>query len=572
MKVLLNYRAAVAGALTMLVFSACSGKSDDGEDGLLRFVPADTPYVFASGEPLDEEFLDAIEPYVDRILAAYRDLLTAAAAEPAADAEADGQAVGSFVTELSPLFSIDALEKAGIARDAEFVLYGNGLLPVLRVAISDPAAFEKTIAGLEDAAGEALQMVKLGDGYYRYAEGDGIRIVLGHFDETAVLTMMPAEFDEAQTRELLGLNPPAKSLAATTIIPDIRKKYGFSAHYVGYVDTQRLVDIFLDDPTTLNAALLQKAEFDFGSISESCKSEIREMAAIAPRALFGYGEISLEQISGKVVVELRDDLAKGLQGVSAAVPGLGVDQGGVLTVGASVNMQALRDFYAKRLDAIEADPYQCEYFAELQASVPKGREMLNQPLPPVVYGVRGFNAVVDTLDIAALTAGAPPEPGKVEATVVVAMQDAASLVAMGMMFSPELAALNLQPNGEAVALALPQLEAMAVNAFAAMKEDALSVAVGPAAQARVTSVLGAESLTPPPSFAMSMDAGAYYDFIATGMMVEEPAEQEPMTPEMKTATQTVLTALGDLYDRISTVVRFTENGAEVDSVVTLKDL
>jgi hypothetical protein len=121
-------------------------------------------------------------------------------------------------------------------------------------------------------------------------------------------------------------------------------------------------------------------------------------------------------------------------------------------------------------------------------------------------------------------------------------------------------------------LALPQLEAMAVTAFAAMKEDALSVAVGPAAQARVTSVLGAESLTPPPSFAMSMDAGAYYDFIATGMMVEEPAEQEPMTPEMKTATQTVLTALGDLYDRISTVVRFTENGAEVDSVVTLKDL
>jgi len=33
-----------------------------------------------------------------------------------------------------------------------------------------------------------------------------------------------------------------------------------------------------------------------------------------------------------------------------------------------------------------------------------------------------------------------------------------------------------------------------------------------------------------------------------------------------------LTALGDLYDRISTVVRFTENGAEIDSVVTLQEL
>lgn len=572
MNVLLNHRVAVGGALTMLVFSACSGKSDDDEDGLLRFVPADTPYVFASGEPLDEEFLDAIEPYVDRVLAAYRDLLASMAAGPTVGADGQNQAAASLFTELSPLFSIDALEKAGIARDAEFVLYGNGLLPVLRVAISDPVAFEKTIAGLEDAAGETLPMVKLGDGYYRYAEGDGTRIVLGHFDDTAVLTLMPAEFDEAQTRELLGLNPPAKSLAATTTIPDIRKKYGFSEHYVGYVDTLRLVDSFLEEPTTLNAALLQKAEFDFGSISEACRTEVREMAAIAPRALFGYGEISLEQISGKVVVELRDDLAKGLQGVSAAVPGLGVDQGGMLTVGASVNMLALREFYAKRLDAIEADPYECEYFAELQAGVSKGREMLNQPLPPVVYGVRGFNAVVDKVDLTALTAGVPPEPGKVEASLVVAMQDAASLVNMGMMFSPELAALNLQPNGEAVALALPQLEALAVTAFAAMQEDALSVAVGPAAETRVTSVLGAEALTPPPSFAMSMDAGTYYDFIANGMAVEAPSDEEPMTPETNAAMQEVLTALGDVYDRISTVVRFTENGAEVDSVVTLKDL
>jgi len=296
------------------------------------------------------------------------------------------------------------------------------------------------------------------------------------------------------------------------------------------------------------------------------------MAGIAPRAVFGYDEISRKQISGKFVVELRDDLAKGLQGVSAVVPGLGVDQGGMLTLGASVNMQAIRDFYAGRLDAIEADPYQCEYFAELQAGVPKGREMLAQPLPPVVYSLRGFNAVVDSLDVAALAGGAPPDPAKVEASVVVAMQDAASLVAMGMMFSPELAALNLEPNGEAVALALPQLEALAVDAYAAMMPEALSVAVGPAAQTRVTSVLGAESMAPPPSFAVSIDAASYYDFVATGMVAGAPADEEPQTPEMMAATQAVFAALGDLYDRMSTVLRFTENGAEIDSVVTLRDL
>ncbi len=575
MTALMKHRATAVGILAVFMISACSDKPESvfaDKDGLLRFVPADTPYAFANGEPLDKEFLDAIEPHVDKILAAYRDMLAAAATGPQAAAEEDSEAMASLLTELSPLFSLDGLEKAGIARDAEIVVYGNGLLPVARVAITDPAAFEKAIAGIENSAGESLPIVKLGGGWYRYVEDDDIHIILGQFDGTAVLTVMPKDFEETEARQLLGLDLPVKSLAATTIIPDLVDKYGFSNHYVGFVDTLRLVDSFLDEPTALNAALLDKAEFDFGSLSDVCRQEIREMAGIAPRAVFGYDEISRERISGKFVVELRDDLAKALQGVSAAVPGLGLDQGGMLTLGASVNMQALRDFYAGRLDAIEADPYQCEYFAELQAGVPKGREMLAQPWPPVVYSLRGFNAVVDSLDVAALAGGAPPDPATVEASVVVAMQDAAALVAMGMMFSPELAALNLEPNGEAVALALPQLEALAVDAYAAMMPDALSVAVGPAAQTRVTSVLGAESMAPPPSFAVSIDAASYYDFVATGMMAAAPTDEEPQTPEMMAATQAVFAALGGLYDRMSTVLRFTENGAEIDSVVTLQEL
>ncbi|HEX5788985.1 MAG TPA: hypothetical protein VFY03_12450 [Woeseiaceae bacterium] len=573
-----TYRAdgckALAGGLALLVFSACSGEPDAaGDNSLLRYVPADTPYVFASGEPLDDEFLDALQPHIDELLASYRELFEAAASAEADDGTPGTEAMSELFAQLSPLFTIDGLEKAGIERDAEFVFYGNGLLPVLRFEVRDAEAFEKTIAGIEGAAGDELPTAELDGNAYRYIEDEKVRVIIGLFDGTAVVTAMPATgFDDTLVRELLGFEPPAKSLAGTTVLQEIVEQYGFSRHYVGYVDSLRLVDSILDEPASLDAALLAAAEFDPATVSPVCEAEIREVAGIAPRAVIGYDEISLERIGSSFVVELREDLATGMQGLSAAVPGLGKDQGGVLEIGASLNMAAFREFYAARLDAMEKDPFECEYFADIQAGVPKAREALNQSLAPVVYGIRGFNAVLDKFDTQSLLGGQPPEPGSVEATVVVAMQDAASLVAMGMMFSPELAALNLQPNGEAVELALPELEAMAITAYAAMLENALSIAVGPAAETRVTTVLEAESKAPPPMAALSLDAATYYEFIAAAMAAEPEGDEEPMPPEMVEPMQDVMKGLGDIYDRMTTVVHFTERGMEVNSVITLKDL
>jgi hypothetical protein len=576
MTVSIKQRAACAGALAIIVLSACSGKSDDvfaEEDGLLRFVPADTPYVFASGEPLDEKFMDALEPHIDELLSAYRDMLSSLAGKQAAEDEEDAQAMAALLTELSPLFSVEGWKQAGFERDDQMVLYGNGLLPVFRAEVSDPEAFEKTLAGLEVAAGEPMPLASIDGNDYRYVGDDRFRVIIGLFDGTAVVTALPAEFDEAQTRQLLGLDLPAKSVAETTQLSDIVEKYAYTNHYTGFIDTLRLVDSFFADSTSINAALMEHLEVDTGSVSEVCRTEIRELAGLAPRTVFGYDEISLDRISGSLVVELRQDIASGLQGITAEVPGLGQDQGGVLSLGASVNMKALRDFYAAQLDAMEADPFKCEHFADLQAGVAKGRELLAQPLPPMVYGIRGFNAVLETLDIAALASGQPPDPTTMEAGIVIAMDDAAAVVAMGTMFSPELAELNLRPNGEAVALALPQVEMMGVDAYAAMVEDALSIAIGPAAESRVTSILAASSMVPAPVFAMTMDAGKYYELIAAGMSADMgDGEEQPMSPEEIETVQRVFASLSDIYDRMTTIAHFTADGAVIESVMTFKDL
>ncbi|MDX1518460.1 MAG: hypothetical protein R3288_16545, partial [Woeseiaceae bacterium] len=62
--------------MSIISLGACKeGGSGDGfaaEDGLLKFVPADTPYLFATGTPLPDDLLDKFEPRVDKVLQSYQ--------------------------------------------------------------------------------------------------------------------------------------------------------------------------------------------------------------------------------------------------------------------------------------------------------------------------------------------------------------------------------------------------------------------------------------------------------------------------------------------------------------------
>ena len=142
---------------------------------------------------------------------------------------------------------------------------------------------------------------------------------------------------------------------------------------------------------------------------------------------------------------------------------------------------------------------------------------------------------------------------------------------MGAMFSPELAALNLQPGGDPVALDLPQLQSMGISAFAALADDALAISVGEDAASKVETVLVADAVDPSPFMSFSMDAARYYSFMGDAIAAGEAGGEDMPSPEMRAATQDMMTAIADLYDRMSADIMFTENGMEVRFTETLKD-
>ncbi len=562
----------IFGIAAVLPAAARSALTD--ESGVLQHVPDDTPYIFASGAPLPDELLDELEPRFDEMLKAYqvllREIFRNSLAENSADMTVEGiQRTSALVDEVMTFFSIEGLRNAGIERESGLVLYGNGIVPVFRIDLGDADKFSAAIERMETAAGESMETAELDGNSYRYVGDEEARLIIGIFDGDAVFTIAPATLDDDALKLLLGLTPPKKNIARSGKLLQLVNEYDFSEHYIGYFDTLQMAIMFLDEPGGLNAVLLESAEYDAATLTDICREEIRDVAGIAPRIVVGYTEVSSDAMSGSMIVEMRKDIATGLSTLTSLVPGLGIDPGGLFSFGMSFNVPAIIAFIEARLDAMEADPFECEHFSELQAGVTKVRESLAQPLPPFITGMRGFNVIVDSLGDYDVASGQPPQ--QVDASVLLSMDDAQAMFMMGAMMSPELAAVDLQPDGVPVPLLLPQLQAIAQSAYAAMGETVLAVSMGTDSKTRVTEVLMSDSVEPPPVISATVDAAKYYEFIAQSSMAEpdEEGAENALSEPARIALRDAMLKVGEMYDRMIVDVRFTERGIEMDSKVTM---
>ncbi len=191
-------------------------------------------------------------------------------------------------------------------------------------------------------------------------------------------------------------------------------------------------------------------------------------------------------------------------------------------------------------------------------------------MPPFVTGLRGFK--VDIESLGDYEFGSDELPEDINASLVVAMEDAEAAYMMGTMMSPDLAVVDLQPDSVPVPLALPLLQGVAKAAYAVMTESSLAIAVGSESKTRVLEAINADSVEPPPFMSASMDAGAYYELIAQSMIEEqtEEGEENPLSESTRVALGDAMRSFGALYDRMLIDVRFTARGIEINSNVTLQ--
>lgn len=566
--------------------AACSNKDDTEKsmaafgqsDDVLMYVPADTPYAFASLESMPDDVLDKLEANSDSMFSAYetviKETLKTMATEGDLDDDEEATKMIALIGELAGLMRSDELRAAGVPRSPRVAVYGVGLLPVVRMNLSDPDAFDAKITELAQNADADLTDASVDGQTYRYAGDDEARIVIAVIGKQAVASIVPTALSETQLKSVLGLTRPAESMADTGAMQELAERYDFGPYAFGFIDVQRFAATFLDAGSGVDAELLALMEYDPAELSDVCRTEIRQAAGIAPRFVSGYTDVTTGKISSNTVLEIRSDLASGLKTLSAPVPGMGMDHGGFASFGMSLDLVAAREFYEARLDALEADPYKCEYFAEFQAGAAQGRQAMNQPLPPIVYGFNGFLAVID--DVGDIDFASQQPPTDIDARLLVANDNAEGLLAMGTMFSPELAALNLQADGKPVELNVPPFTSEFDAAFVAMTDSTLGVSVGEGSDSRLAALLSAPAANPPPFMSMSVDGARYYDYmsqiIEAGANTPGPdGSPNEVSREMQVAMSQVMSGVGDLVERITIDVTFTDRGVEMPSTLTLAD-
>ena len=568
------FRTLIGVSATVAALVSCRADVAHESEQLLQYIPAETPYVMAFTKPLPDDLMDKFEPVVDQTLSGYERILRYKVSEVMVELSREeggaekAKQLQELVDEFTSLMSVQGLRDAGIDRDSVFAIYGDGLLPVFRIELSDRDKFDATVSRLESKSPQKFQVGTVGGESYRYYDIEEARFVVATPGDSAVITIVPSTYSDERLARALGIKKPKDNVADG--LEEIRNAYDFTDHFVGFVDVEKLAASFLGDPSGLNKELLLVAEHDPEELMEECRAEFAELASVAPRVVVGYTNVNKSFLDTRMVVELREDIASGLATLPTAVPGLGADLGGLLSFGFSLDPMAARSFLEARLDAMEADPFECADLGELQASVAQGRQALAQPLPPVVYNFSGMLAHIS--DVQGMNLGTKKPPESVDASFLVAFENAQDLVNMASMMVPQVAEMNLLPDGKAKALDLPQLAEIADKAFVALSNVGISVAMGEGSAENSEAMLVADVEMPPPFVSFSMDSKRYYDFVGDALMQEnetEDGESEPLA--LRTAMRDVMVSSGELYERVSVNVHLTERGVEIGSRMTLSD-
>ncbi|HWX66183.1 MAG TPA: hypothetical protein VNZ27_07085 [Rhodanobacter sp.] len=484
----------VALGFAGVMLAACGHKDKDAP---LAFVPADTPYVVANLDVIDDSTRKALLAQADAQLPAQMAQLDATADRMAAKDPDGARLLHALRDEFNGKTVETFAQSAGLNLKGYSALYGLGLAPVLRFQLSDPKAFEGFISRLETAYGKKLDLANIDkQGYRKYVfAASGTEMILAMVDKQAVAALLPADASTPLLRQALGLDRPQKNLQDDGRLIALAKTKNYQKWVVGELDLTRALPLAVSGKDPLIGAILKAhAEAESAKTGEpvanqlqtspSCATDAARIAARVPALSFGYTRLDAKHQDVRFDVDLADDISKAFAGLKVELPGLGSAGTAPFDLSLALPVSSLRTFWLAQADAVTAKPFTCPTLTDLNDSFAKlGPAMQKAAIPP--FGdMLGLRIALDSL-VSSENSSLPTFSGR----LVLGTNNPAGLLAMGQMMVPALTELKLASDGKPLPLPKDMSSMLGQPGWLAMGAKALALGVGAGEDAKLADTL-----------------------------------------------------------------------------------
>ncbi|GLQ95855.1 hypothetical protein [Dyella mobilis] len=478
-----RHKRVLALALSGLMLAACSHKDKDAP---LAFVPADTPYVLANLDALDNDTRQAIFAQVDAEMPAQVAQMKAQADQLQATDPDMAKYLRTVAGEFDGKTTAQVIQNIGIDPKGYAAFYGMGLSPVLRVSLADTQAFQNFVTKIQSDYGKKFDVVTLGtQSYQRYvAPTSHLQFIIAVVGKQAVLAMLPDDAAQPLLRQVLGLDRPAKSLQDSDTLTELAKAKGYAKWAVGEVDLTKLLPLATGGQDPLALALLKaRAQTESAKTGEpvanliqvpaTCQTDANRIAARVPQVSMGYTTLDDKHRDMRFDVSLAGDIISAFNGLKVELPGLGSEPTAPFEVSVALPMSTLRSFWGAQADAVAAKPFSCPMLENLNESFSSLGETVQKAAVPPIGDLLGLHVALDSYT---------PNPNggmpKFSGRVVIGTNNPAGLLAMAQVTSPLIAGVKLSDDGKPAALPAQLTNALGESGWAAMGAKSLGVAMG----------------------------------------------------------------------------------------------
>jgi len=509
----------LALAFSGLLLAACSHKDKDAP---LAFAPADTPYVIANLDVLDDSTRKAILAQVDAEMPAQVAQMKAQADQLAEKDPDMAKYLRTVASEFDGKTAEQIVQETGLNPKGYMALYGLGLSPVLRMELADANAFQQFVAKLQSDYGKKFETATLGtQSYQRYvAPTSHLQFIIAVVGKHAVLAMLPQDAAQPLLRQALGLDRPTKSVQDTDRLADLAKSKGYAKWAVGEIDVTRLLPLLIGGQDPL-AQSLQKIRAENESaktgepvanlmqVSPSCQGEADRMAARVPKMSMGYTTLDEKHRDMRFDVSLANDIVSAFSGLKVELPGLGSDPTAPFEMSLALPIQQIRTFWSAQAQAVANKPFTCPMLDNLNETFSSLGDAMQKAAVPPIGDMLGLHIALDSYT---------PNPGggmpKAAGRLVIGTNNPAGLLAMAQVTSPMLSGVKLTGDGKPATLPAQLTNALGESGWAAMGSKSIGIAVGTNEDSKLADTIKQQGGDAGELMRMRLDGDMYANWIS----------------------------------------------------------